>query len=352
MIPFSLIANASRASRHASSAAAAARGVDLNRGTIGVQRRRGCRQRVAVHGLDRSDSLQQEVDPRSPGFALLALFDAAAQALRVLRFVAEPLHLLVERGELVALAFGDRRCGGLDCRVELLRELERGRAVAVDSCGRGGERGTEVAATVRRARGARASWPPASLAIVVAASAATPSRSSAATTVASASGTKSMRWQRDRIVGNKSSAIDVTRTTTVRAGGSSSVFNIAFADSFWFPRSRSASNRISTLRSPSIGARAASGRMRFRTSASTRYDAPLGSNSTTSGCTPRATRLRPRSSSPAPMSNVANARAASSTPDPRGPTSRYACTGRSAARSSVAMRAVLADNVCEHRRRD
>ena len=40
---------------------------------------------------------------------------------------------------------------------------------------------------------------------------------------------------------------------TVRGGGSSSVFSIALADAFWLPRSLSASNRISTLRSPSIG---------------------------------------------------------------------------------------------------
>ncbi len=38
-----------------------------------------------------------------------------------------------------------------------------------------------------------------------------------------------MRWQRDRIVGSRSSALDDTSTMTVRAGGSSSVFSIALA---------------------------------------------------------------------------------------------------------------------------
>ncbi len=92
-----------------------------------------------------------------------------------------------------------------------------------------------------------------------------------------------MRWHRDLIVGSKSSGAPVTRTTTVRSGGSSNVFNIALADSFWLPRSRSASNSTITLRSPSIGARAASGRIRSRTSSLTRYEAAPGSNSTTSG---------------------------------------------------------------------
>ena len=75
----------------------------------------------------------------------------------------------------------------------------------------------------------------------------------------------------------------------VRGGGSSIVLSIAFADSFWLPRRRSASNRISTRRSASIGARAASGRIESRTSSFTRYDGPPGANSTTSGCTPRCT---------------------------------------------------------------
>src|SRR5207248_996538 len=131
------------------------------------------------------------------------------------------------------------------------------------------------------------------------------------------------------------SGTDVTSSTTVRAGGSSSVFNSALAGSFWLPRNRSASNKMSTLRSDSIGARAASGRMRSRTSSRTRYEAPAGSNSTTSGCTPRWTSRRPRSSSLTPISIAANPRAASSTPEPRGPTRRYACAGRAAARSSV-----------------
>ena len=170
--------------------------------------------------------------------------------------------------------------------------------------------------------------------------------SSAARSTSSATGSKSMRWQRDRIVGSRSSALDVTSTTTVRGGGSSSVFSIALADSFWLPRSRSASNRISTLRSPSIGAALRLGQDRSRTSSLTRYDAPPGSNSTTSGCTPRCDEARG-------ALVVADAdRAAPRTRGRRprrrnraGPTSRYACDGRSAARAAALDRPLLADDV-------
>jgi hypothetical protein len=71
-------------------------------------------------------------------------------------------------------------------------------------------------------------------------------------------------------VSGNSSGVDVTRIITVRAGGSSIVFNSAFADSARLPPSRSASNNTTTLRGPSIGLRDASGMMRWRTSSFTR----------------------------------------------------------------------------------
>ena len=185
-------------------------------------------------------------------------------------------------------------------------------------------------------------------AAVAAISGSTPSRSRAARSTSSATGSKSMRWQRDRIVGRRSSAAAVTSSTIVRGGGSSIVFNIAFADSFWLPRSRSASNRISTRRSASIGARAASGRIVSRTSSFTRYDAPPGANSTTSGCTPRCTSRRLRSSSPTPISSAAKSRAASSTPEPAR-TDEQVRVRRSLTRASQRLdRTLLTDHIDEH----
>ena len=68
---------------------------------------------------------------------------------------------------------------------------------------------------------------------------------------------------------------------------------------------------------------------------STRICVAAGSISTTSGCTPRSASSKARSSSGA-STDAAKQRAASSTPEPDGPTSRYACDGRSAARRNTA----------------
>ena len=169
---------------------------------------------------------------------------------------------------------------------------------------------------------ARPSCPPERRAASRASSGSTPSRSSAARTTSSARGARSMRWQRDRTVSTSSSGNAVTSRMTVRGGGSSSVFNSVLADSSRAPCSRSASNRTTTLRAPSSGARDASGMMRPRTTGPTWYVPPSGSNSTTSGCAPRSTRSCARSSPSGAISAAAKQRAASSTPEPRGPTSR------------------------------
>ena len=82
-MPFSLIVNASRASRHASSASAAARGCEHERRLVGVQRRARGGDRVPVDGLDRGDAFEQEVDARPAQLALVAFVDAAPHALCV-----------------------------------------------------------------------------------------------------------------------------------------------------------------------------------------------------------------------------------------------------------------------------
>ena len=137
---------------------------------------------------------------------------------------------------------------------------------------------------------ARASWPPASAAASVAAAAETPSRFERGTQQRRRrTGSKSMRWQRDRIVGSRSSAPAVTSSMMVRGGGSSMVFSIAFADSFWLPAQPS---RPRTGSAPCARPRSARGRFgedRVADVFLDRYDAPPGSNSTTSGCTPRCT---------------------------------------------------------------
>ncbi len=132
----------------------------------------------------------------------------------------------------------------------------------------------------------------------------------------------------------------------MRAGGSSMLFSSVLPTTGSI---RSASRSTTTLRSPSIGDLWISGITRGR-SASRRADSPergarisfgsvyvavVGSNSTTSGCVPRATSPAERSSV-APITAAANARAASITPEPRPPTRRYACDGCSAAARSVA----------------
>ena len=328
-MPFSLIVNASRASRHASRASAAARGLSTSARLVGVQRRRGRRDDVPIDRLDRSDTFEQEIDARPPQLALVSLVDPPPHALRVTVRVAVPLHLGVELGQFLRVAARDFVGGAGDRGIELFRDRERGRAGAVQATGGVREQGAEVGERTRRARGHARAGRPTATPRARAASADRPSRSSAARNVSSGTGSKSTRWQRDRIVGRRSSALDDTSTMTVRAGGSSSVFSSAFAATAGGTESFSASNSSSTLRSPSTGLRCASGST-FSRMSSTLYDAPPGSNSTTSGCSPRSTSRRVRSSSPAPMRSAAKVRAAASIPEPRGPTRRYAWVGRSA----------------------
>ena len=102
--PFSLIRNASRASRHASSAAAAARGDSDEARPVLVERRRGIGERVAVHRLERGDAFEQQIDARAPRLALMALLDPAAQRARVAVGVAEPFELGVELAQLLCVA--------------------------------------------------------------------------------------------------------------------------------------------------------------------------------------------------------------------------------------------------------
>ena len=141
-----------------------------------------------------------------------------------------------------------------------------------------------------------------------------------------------MRWQRDRIVASSASGRSVSSSTTVRGGGSSMLFSNVLPT---VGSIRSASRTMTTLRSPSIGAlwisgitrgsalsrRAVSPARGARISLASVYVAVVGSNSTTSGCAPRATSPALRGSV-APTIAAAKARAPSTTPEPRVPTSR------------------------------
>ena len=158
--------------------------------------------------------------------------------------------------------------------------------------------------------------PPASRARRSARSAGMPSATSAAATASAPRYAKSTRWQRERIVGSSWSAPDVTRMITARGGGSSSVLSSLLAAAS-LSRSRSASNSITTLRSPSIGLRDTSSTTAC--ASSMRIWVAGGSISTTSGCTPRSTRSHERSSVSVVIKAAAKQRAASSTPLPRGP---------------------------------
>ena len=82
-IPFSLIVNASRGSRHASRASPRRARCSTSGGPVGVQRRGRCRDHVAVDGLDRGDAFEQEIDARPAQLALVALVDPAPHALCV-----------------------------------------------------------------------------------------------------------------------------------------------------------------------------------------------------------------------------------------------------------------------------
>ena len=177
--------------------------------------RRGRRQHVAVHRLDRGDAFEQQVDAGSPRFALVALVEPAAHALRVPVGVAVALHLRVELGELGRMTGRDligraaHRASSCSATASAVAPVPSIRPGAAANNARRLASGPAIAR-------ARASWPPESPAASAAWAESTPSAASAAASASSATGSKSMRWQRDRIVGNRSSATDVTNTRIVR----------------------------------------------------------------------------------------------------------------------------------------
>ena len=118
---------ACRASRHASSAAAAARG-ERQQLAVGVQPLLGrTRQRVAVDGLQRRDPLDERVDARPSVGALVTLLEPAQlRAARALR-VARSLELRTELLGLGGLRLLESGEGGLERLLHPFR-LRRHRA--------------------------------------------------------------------------------------------------------------------------------------------------------------------------------------------------------------------------------
>ena len=158
--PFSLIVNASRASRHGSSASAAARGVSASGRPVRVQRRRGRGEHVAVHGLDRGDAFEQEVDASAARFALVPLVEAAAHALRVAVRVAVALHLGVELGAaLRRVGRRPRRPRPTPPHRAARRRRARSRPYRRAGWARPANSARRLASGPASAR-ARASWPP------------------------------------------------------------------------------------------------------------------------------------------------------------------------------------------------
>ena len=178
---------------------------------------------VAVEALERRDALTDGLASSEPLASRLALLDAAPEPPHVAGLVAGVLPGLVERRELVDVVLlhrGDRRV----YRVEHLRRgAPCGRPRTVERRGRVDERVAQSAGVAGQPR-ARPSWPPDRRAARRASSASVPSPTSAAWIVSPATATSSTRWQRDRTVSGSSSAASLTRTITVRSGGSSSVF--------------------------------------------------------------------------------------------------------------------------------
>ena len=187
------------------------------RSVFSARRRR--RERVAVDRLDRGHAFDQQVDARAARLALVPLVDAPAHALRVAIRVAEPLHLGVERRELFACAARSTGRRGLarprrraPARSRARSRRSRRRARAPTRTRRAARR------AVRRARGpARAGRPRARASAAASAARCRRVRARPARR-RRRSGSKSMRWQRDRIVGSRSSGAPVTSTTTVRVG--------------------------------------------------------------------------------------------------------------------------------------
>src|SRR5207248_8652865 len=75
--------------------------------------------------------------------AFVPLVDPPAHPLHHAFRVSEPLHLAIERVELLAVLSLHRRRRLVDDRVELVRDRERGRAGAVDARGRRSEHRTQ-----------------------------------------------------------------------------------------------------------------------------------------------------------------------------------------------------------------
>src|SRR5205814_5092066 len=72
-----------------------------------IERWRGIGERVAVHGLERSNAFEQEIDTRTPHLTLMTLLDPSPQRARVAIGIPEPLELGVELAQLLFVATRD-----------------------------------------------------------------------------------------------------------------------------------------------------------------------------------------------------------------------------------------------------
>ena len=335
--PFSLMVNASRASRHASSASAAARGCDARgRGRSELSgaaparrahrgRRTRSRSRLRAAGRSACDALRACAARRGGGAC-------AARRGRSSRSAPSPRRT---RRALPRVARRPRRPRRVDRGIELFGDRERGRARAVDAgwarprTARAGWRAARRArvparAGRRRAR-PRASRPPRT----------TPVGSSAARSVSSANGIEvdaltARPNRRQQVVGTRRDEHD----DRARPAAPPSVFSSAFAATRLVARTASRPRRASA---PCAHPRPGCGALRGGSCRGRRRPVRRAAGLELDDVGMHAALHEPhaRASSSAPISSAANWRAASSTPEPRGPTSRYACDGRSAARSSA-----------------
>ena len=166
---------------------------------------------------------------------------------------------------------------------------------------------------------ARPMSPSDAVAAVAAAAGSTPSATRRSATTSVPIARKSMRTQRDEIVMRSFGTKSQSTRNIVDGGGSSIVLSIIAAPS---GRSRWNSSRISTLRSPSVGA--SDDTRTISRACSAEIEAPARRISRTSGCAPSRIRRASRwsASSPPEMRRAAKARAAGSFVEPLGPTKR------------------------------
>ena len=282
-----------------------------------VVRRRSVDQSVAVAGGDRRQPAAQLVGAVPAELALVARLDGGAAAAAT----AEALLALLELGDLPGLPGRQRRRRRLDARQQVAGRGDDRRSGAVECARQLGE-GPAPFGELRI--GGEQSGPgevaaPAATAACAAWSGSVPSATSRAVSAGAAIGPNSTRTHRDAIVTRSTGTKSARTMKWVDAGGSSIVFNRRPAPT---ALSRWNSWRISTLRSPSTGDRAA-----WRTisaACSAEIAGPTRTTSRTSGCSPASANLASRvPDSSLPVSNrAANARAASSFVEPGGPTNR------------------------------